>query len=100
MQPAIDSAVVRKIESLSCWGGKPVSIILASDLEGAGIGRTNKNYVATTADGRFFVRLGEAVPPLIPDRSREEVAAQAAAAASCAPRVILAEEGVLVTTKE
>lgn len=87
-------AALERARSLSCWAAG-VRIVPTTEVEaelGLGTGRTNRNFVATAADGeRFFVRIGVDLPPWGVTRRKEQAAAIAAAASGIGAAVHHAE---------
>jgi thiamine kinase-like enzyme len=90
---------------LICWSSYPgIKVVPVADVQadlGLGEGRTNQNFVATTADGseRFFVRIGVDLPVYGVTRVKEQAAARAVASSGVGATVIHAElPDVLVTT--
>lgn len=77
------------IHALPIWNG-------ALDLAPLGGGRTNLNYVASDACGKYVVRLGEDIPAHHVMRFNELAASRAAHAAGLSPEVVFADEGVTV----
>jgi len=79
------------ISKLSCWQGS----IDVEPLEG---GITNHNYLVhdTDADHKYVVRLGRDIPVHHISRHRELATALAAFQAGLSPKIVHAEEGILV----
>lgn len=85
-----DGSTIMTIEALSFWKGRP----RLTPIDG---GRTNRNYMAEDASGRYFVRSGRDIPHLGISRKAERRSAELAAAAGLAPRIRHDGDGVLIT---
>jgi thiamine kinase-like enzyme len=79
-----------RIRDLGCWTG-PITI---AGLTG---GITNRNYAVRDAEGAYVVRVCEELPHLGIDRDNEQLCQEAAFRAGVAPKVVQAQEGILVS---
>jgi len=84
-----------RVRSLSCWPkGEDIAIKAATEMKDElqlGEGRTNQNFIVTTSEGRFFVRIGADLPYFGVARVREHAAAVASDVAGIGAKVKLAE---------
>lgn len=98
-----DDAVAR-LRSLPCFA-HPVTLTPTTDARvveelGLGVGRTNLNYIVTDAKQppkRYFARVAHDLPHHGVTRTAEQAAQRAAADANIAPRVVYADEALMVT---
>lgn len=85
----IEAVLLERVAALPCWSGR----VEVGELEG---GITNRNLLVQDARGRYVVRLGEDIPVHGIMRFNELAASQAAHAAGLSPRVVYAEQGLMV----
>ena len=79
-----------RLEQLSLWSGQPEFTVIED-------GRTNHNFAVRDATGLYFARMGIDLPHHFIFREHEQRAALLADKIGVAPRVLYAQEGVLVT---
>lgn len=85
---------MERVRGLSCWNGEEITIKATGDVRDElqlGEGRTNQNFIVSTKDDRYFVRIGADLPYYGVSRVREQAAAGAAAVAGVSPPVFHAE---------
>ena len=77
------------IKSVPIWKNK-----IAIDKISGGI--TNKNFLVTDGEKKYFVRLGNDIPEHLISRSNELIASQAAAEKKIGPEIIFSDKGILI----
>ncbi|MDX2007449.1 MAG: phosphotransferase [Meiothermus sp.] len=85
----IEAVLLARVAALPCWSGR----VEVGELEG---GITNRNLLVQDARGRYVVRLGEDIPVHGIMRFNELAASHVAHAAGLSPRVVYAEQGLMV----
>ena len=86
----MQNETLSRIRNLPCW---PTTDIQIETLDG---GITNHNYVVTSGDNQFVVRVGDDIPVHQIMRFNEVAAARAAYAAGLSPQITYHDRGVLV----
>jgi len=77
------------IKSVPIWKNK-------IDIDKISGGITNKNFLVTDGEKKYFVRLGNDIPEHLVSRSNELIASQAAAEKKIGPNIIFSNKGILI----